>query len=322
VITSNKQGAPGWLVLLAFLAIYIVWGTTYLAIIYGLKGFPPFLLSAFRYLIAGTLLAGWCSIRGMKMPSGAIIKTCVISGLLMLIGGSGLVTWSEQYVGSGQAAIIIASEPFWFLLIDKKRWREYFSNWYIISGLIIGFAGIVLFFGFSGSEPGVAANMQWMGYGVIILSAILWVVGSLYAENRQDNSASNILTVCIQLLAGGVGSLLISGVTGEFHRFSFTTVPLTAWAGLLYLVFMGSMVAYMAFTWLITVRPPALVSTYTYINPLIAVLMGWAFVNERFVPLQLLSMIIILAGVLLTNFPSYRHKNLNTFAPEAKSIEK
>lgn len=304
MISSSTRPAPAWLILLAFLAIYIVWGTTYLAIIYGLKGFPPFLLSALRYLIAGTLLAGWCRIRGQKIPPVAVIRICVISGLLMLIGGSGLVTWAEQYVGSGQAAIIIASEPFWFLLIDKKRWHVYFTNPYIIAGLLIGFTGIVLFFGFS--KPEVAVEMQWIGFAVIILSAILWVVGSLYAESRLDGSTSNIVTVCIQLIAGGVGSLLISGITGELSTFSFSAVPLQAWGGLLYLVIMGSLVAYMAFTWLITVRPPALVSTHTYINPLVAVLMGWAFVNEQFSWLQLLAMFIILAGVLLTNFPSYK----------------
>jgi drug/metabolite transporter (DMT)-like permease len=305
VITPNSKNAPGWLILLAFLAIYIVWGTTYLAIVYGLEGFPPFLLSALRYLIAGALLAGWCRIRGLKMPSKAVIKVCIISGLLMLIGGTGLVAWSEQYVGSGQAAIIIASEPFFFLLIDKKRWREYFTNWFIISGLIIGFTGIVLFFGFSGSLPGVTSGLQWIAYAVLIISSLLWVGGSLYAESRLEG-VSNTLTSCIQLISAGVICVLISGLIGEFNTFSFKAVPLRAWGGLFYLVIMGSLVAYMAFTWLITVRPPALVSTHTYVNPLVAVLMGWAFANEKFIQMQLFAMFIILAGVLLTNFPSYK----------------
>jgi drug/metabolite transporter (DMT)-like permease len=309
LITTTTRPAPPWLVLLAFLAIYIVWGTTYLAIIYGLKGFPPFLLSALRYLIAGSLLLGWCRIRGQKIPPAAVIKTCVISGLLMLIGGTGLATWSEQYVGSGQVAIIIASEPFWFVLIDKKRWHEYFTNWYIIAGLLIGFTGIVLFFGFSSNQPGINVQMQWIGYAVVVLGAIFWVLGSLYAESRQDGSTSNIVIVCIQLIAGGIGSLLISLFTGEIKTFSFSAVPLPAWGGLFYLVIMGSLVAYMAFTWLITVRPPALVSTHTYINPLVAVLMGWAFVNEQFSGMQLITMFIILAGVLLTNLPSYFKKH-------------
>lgn len=306
MITSNSKQAPAWLVLLAFLAIYIVWGTTYLAIVYGLKGFPPFLLSAIRYLIAGTLLAGWCRIRGQKMPSKAVIKVCVISGLLMLIGGTGFVTWAEQYVGSGEAAIIIASEPFCFLLLDKERWHQYFTNRYIIAGLVIGFIGVVLFFKFGSSQPGIASNLQWLGYAVIILSSLLWVAGSLYAESKLEHGTSNILTSCIQLLAGGIGSGLISGLTGELQTFSFKAVPLIAWGGLFYLVFMGSLVAYMAFTWLITVRPPALVSTHTYVNPLVAVLMGWVFLNEQLSQMQVLAMFIILAGVLLTNFPSYK----------------
>ena len=306
MITSNSKRAPALLVLLAFFAIYIVWGTTYLAIVYGLRGFPPFLLSALRYLIAGTLLAGWCKVRRQQMPSAATIKVCVISGLLMLIGGSGLVTWSEQYVGSGQVAIIIATEPFLFLLIDKKRWHQYFTNRLIIAGLLTGFIGIVLFFRFSGNQPGIAAELQWLGYGIVMISTVLWVVGALYSENKLDGSTSNILKACIQLLAAGIGSTLISAFTGELKTFSFQTVPLPAWGGLFYLVIMGSLVAYMAFTWLITVRPPALVSTHTYVNPLVAVLMGWVFVNEQLSQMQLVAMFIILAGVLLTNFPSYR----------------
>ena len=320
-MTPNSKPAPGWLVLLAFLAIYIVWGTTYLAIIYGLKGFPPFLLSALRYLIAGALLAGWCRMKGMKMPSKAVIKVCIISGLLMLIGGTGLVAWSEQYVGSGEAAIIIATEPFFFLLVDKKRWGEYFTNWYIIIGLIIGFTGIVLFFSAGGSQPGITSDLQLLGYGVIIISSLLWVGGSLYAESRLEG-VSNILTSCIQLIAAAVVCFLISGAMGELNKFSFKAVPVPAWGGLFYLVIMGSLVAYMAFTWLITVRPPALVSTHTYVNPLVAVLMGWAFANEKLIQMQLFAMFIILAGVLLTNFPSYKAFFRIPLSAEAKSTEK
>lgn len=304
----KHQQAPQWLVILAFLAIYIVWGTTYLAIIYGLKGFPPFLLSALRYLAAGAILLGWRLYRGEPIPSGPVLKVCAFSGILMLCGGSGLVAWAEQYVSSGQAAIIIASEPFWFLLLDRQRWGEYFSSRFIIIGLVIGFTGIVLFCGFTNTGEGPAAGgaMQLAGYAVLLLSAVLWVTGSLYARNRLGNSASNTMTSAFQLLFAGMCSLLLSGGTGEWARFSFAAVPGQAWAGLLYLVTMGSLVAYLAFTWLITVRPPALVSTHTYVNPVVAVLMGWAFANEQFTGLQLLSLLVILVGVLFTNFPNYR----------------
>lgn len=303
-----ERKAPQWLIVLAFMAVYIVWGTTYLAVIYGLRGFPPFMLSALRYLMAAVLLLGWCFIKKEKWPGWQMARTCSISGLLMLVGGSGMVAWAEQYVTSGQAAIVIAAEPFLFLLADKKRWREYFSSRFIITGLLIGFTGIVLFFGGSDASatPAADVTMQWVGYGVILIGTVFWVTGALHAEGRLEKGVSNIVSSCIQLFAAGICSSLISGVTGEWGRIRFDEVPAEAWAGLFYLVIFGSLIAYMAFTWLITVRPPALVSTHTYVNPVVAVLVGWAFVNEQLGWMQLVAMVVILLGVLLTNFPSYK----------------
>ncbi|PWV51602.1 EamA family transporter [Chitinophaga sp. S165] len=303
-----ERKAPQWLIVLAFMAVYIVWGTTYLAVIYGLRGFPPFMLSALRYLMAGILLLGWCFIRKEKWPGWQVVRTCSISGLFMLVGGSGMVAWAEQYVTSGQAAIVIAAEPFIFLLADKKRWREYFSNRFIITGLLIGFVGIILFFGGSDakSAPSGDATMQWVGYSAILIGTVFWVSGALLAEGRLEKGVSNIVSSCIQLFAAGICSSLISGATGEWGKVRFNEVPAEAWAGLFYLVIFGSLIAYMAFTWLITVRPPALVSTHTYVNPVVAVLVGWAFVNEQLGWVQMVGMVVILLGVLLTNFPSYK----------------
>ncbi len=299
-----ERKAPQWLIVLAFMAVYIVWGTTYLAVIYGLRGFPPFMLSALRYLMAGVLLLGWCFIKKEKWPGWQVVRTCSISGLFMLVGGSGMVAWAEQYVTSGQAAIVIAAEPFIFLLADKKRWREYFSNRFIITGLLIGFVGIMLFFG--GSDAAGDATMQWVGYTAILIGTVFWVSGALLAEGRLEKGVSNIVSSCIQLIAAGICSSLLSGVTGEWGRIRLNEVPAEAWAGLFYLMIFGSLIAYMAFTWLITVRPPALVSTHTYVNPVVAVLVGWAFVNEQLGWVQMVGMVVILLGVLLTNFPSYK----------------
>jgi drug/metabolite transporter (DMT)-like permease len=303
-----EREAPQWLIILAFLAIYIVWGTTYLAVIYGLKGFPPFMLSGLRYLIAAILLLGWCLLKKIAWPGWQVVRVCVVSGVLMLVGGSGIVAWAEQYVTSGQAAIVIAAEPFVFLLADRKRWSQYFNNAFIITGLLVGFAGIILFFGGGDStaQQGSSMSMQWVGYGAILVGTVFWVSGALHAEGKLDKRVPNVLSSGIQLLAASLVSGLLSGVTGEWGRFDIRQVPATAWAGLFYLVFFGSLIAYMAFTWLITVRPPALVSTHTYVNPVVAVLMGWAFVNEQLSSMQLMAMFVILVGVLLTNFPSYK----------------
>jgi len=302
----NQKKAPEILVLLAFCAIYIVWGTTYLAVMYGLKGFPPFLLCGLRYLIAGILLAIWCYIKKEQFPGLTVIRSGAVSGLFMLIGGTGLVAWSEQYISSGQAAIIIASEPIWFLLLDKKGWPTYFSNWYIVTGLVIGFGGTILFFASGTSTEATDSGHQTLGYAVAIVSTLLWVVGTLLAKHKSEQGVSNILMASIQLIVGGLGCMLLSWLTGELKGFSFANPPAVAWGGLIYLVIMGSLVAYLAYTWLITVRSPALVSTYTYVNPLIAVVMGWLFLQESMSGMQITAMFIILTGVLLTNFPSYR----------------
>jgi drug/metabolite transporter (DMT)-like permease len=304
----RSENSPQWLVILAFLAIYIVWGTTYMAIAIGLKGFPPFVLTAFRGVIAGCILLIWCLVRGEKLPNTATIGNASVSGILMLVGGTGLVTWAEQYVNSGYAAIIMATEPFFFLLLDKKEWGSYFSNKWVIGGLVIGFTGIVLFFHYTQAAPSETkdAGMLLTGNLVLLLGAILWVVGSLYAKYKLDHSHSNTLTTGLQLLAAGLFSGLTALFTGEWADFNISTVPLPAWGGLLYLITMGSLVAYMAFTWLITIRPPALVSTHTYVNPVVAILIGWAFANEQISLLQIMALLVILAGVLFTNIPNYK----------------
>jgi drug/metabolite transporter (DMT)-like permease len=304
----RSENSPQWLVILAFMAIYIVWGTTYLAIAYGIKGFPPFVLTAFRCVIAGAILLVWCLSRGEKLPDTATLKDASVSGILMLVGGTGLVTWAEQYVNSGYAAIIMATEPFFFLLMDRKEWGIYFSNKWVLSGLVTGFTGIVLFFHYTQAAPREAKDpgMLLTGNLVLLLGAILWVIGSLYAKYKLNHSHSNTLTTGLQLLAAGLFSALTALFTGEWADFNINAASPAAWAGLLYLITMGSLVAYMAFTWLITIRPPALVSTHTYVNPVVAVVIGWAFANEQITLLQIMSLLVILVGVLFTNVPNYR----------------
>lgn len=291
------------LVVLAFLAIYIVWGTTYVAILFGLEGFPPFLLSAFRFGIAGLLMLGWCVLRSERLPALRECKVPIIGGIIMLVGGSGLVTWAEQYVTSGQAAIVIATEPFLFLLLDKKRWAFYFTGKRIIAGLLLGFSGIVLFFLFAAAPAGrvVAAPWKLIGYAVLFISALLWVGGSLYTKSRAPERLSNTSTTAVQLLAAGLFSALVGAGTGEWKLFSLTAVSAKAWGGLLYLIVMGSLVAYLAFTWLLSIRPPALVSTHTYVNPVVAVIIGWFVAHEPITPVQIGALFLILAGVMLVN---------------------
>ncbi len=305
---TQKAGYSKWMLVLAFIAIYFVWGTTYLAIIFGLKGFPPFLLSTLRFFVAGIILFFWSRGKGHLVPDKQTLLVCAISGTLMLVGGTGLVAWCEKYVSSGQAAIIIATEPFWFLLADKKNWQNYFSNWIVPAGLATGFTGIVCFFLFTReSNQAHSTNQLLMGSAVLLLSAILWVTGSLYGNSRLKKTGyNNTMTTSIQLMAAGGSSALLSACTGEWSRFSLQHIMPEAWGGLFYLIVMGSLVAYLAFTWLISILPPAIVSTHTYVNPVVAVVIGWLFAGEIISFKQVLALLIILTGLLLTNIPSYR----------------
>ena len=275
-----------------------------MAVIFALKSFPPFLLSALRFGVSGILLLIYCLIRGERLPDVSSLKVFLVSGVLMLVGGSGLVTWSEQYVLSGHAAVVTATEPFIFLLFDKSRWRFYFSQRLIILGLIIGFIGVVVFILYASQNAALQVPRILMvaGYAVLFVSCMLWVIGSLYASNSNlDKKASNVMTASIQLLGAALVSAALAIVMNEYKQFSIYSITPSALGGLVYLTFMGSIIAFVAFMWLLSVRTPAQVSTHTYVNPVVAVFMGWWILNEPVNSIQVGAIAIILLGVLLTN---------------------
>jgi drug/metabolite transporter (DMT)-like permease len=299
----TKNTAPPLLVAFAFFSIYIIWGATYLAVIYGLKSFPPFILVGLRYATAGVILFAWCKLRGEKLPEWKYLWRHALSGTMMLVGGTGMIAWAEQYISSGQAAILVATEPLIFLLVDRKRWPQYFSNKYIITGLLIGFTGIYFFL-----RLGVAATstsaMATTASVVVIVSALIWVLGSLITKDNKGQS-STVMNASIQLLAAGLASGIVVLGKGEYRGFHFTNVTAEAWGGLIFLIVMGSLVAYLSFIWLISIKPPAIVSTHTYVNPVVAVFLGWLMVDEPVNHAQLVCLLVILAGILLVNVPGY-----------------
>jgi len=294
-------------ILLAFAGIYIIWGTTYLAITYGLKGFPPFILSGLRFLVAGSIIMGWLWAKGEKPNSLINWYKNFIPGLFILAAGVGLVAWGEQYVTSTEAAIIMATEPFWFIILDKKNWEKYFSSPLVVTGLLIGIGGLLLFVKDSLLSGGHNApeNLRFTAIGVLFISSVIWVVGSLFSKNRAS-SHSIFMNVAQQLIVGGIISFIIATAAGEWKTIHWTATPMEAWGGLLYLIFFGSIAAYLSFIWLLSVRPPALVSTHTYVNPVVAVLAGWLIANEGISATQSWGLAIILVGVVLTNSTSYK----------------
>lgn len=295
------------LVILAFAGIYLIWGSTFLAISYGLEGFPPFLLSGFRFFIAGILLLGWRKSKGETTGSPTGWKKNAITGILILTGGTGLVAWGEQYISSTEAAIAIATGPFWFIALDRKNWNQYFTNKFIVGGLVIGFAGLLLFLKGSMAQVHVQANglLKVIAFVILAVSSVSWVLGSLYSKNNPAGN-STLMNIAQQLIVGGLASFAIAAFRGEWSAFSIAAVPLSSVLGLLFLIFFGSIVAYVSYIWLLSVKDPVLVSTHTYINPIVAVVIGWAVASEKITPIQFTGLIVILIGVLLTNCSKYK----------------
>lgn len=307
---TNSNKKSGFLLVAAFASIYIIWGSTFLAVSYGLQSFPPFLLSGLRFLIAGIILFIWQKSKGEKVSNLQNWKKNGITGILILIGGTGLVAWGEQYISSTEAAIAIATGPFWFIALDRKNWSNYFSDKTIVTGLIIGFSGLLVFL--KGSVSGATISTDGLSriiaFIVLAISSISWVLGSLYSKNNPG-SQSRLMNISQQLLIAGIVSALFSGAKGEWYQFSFSDVNLYAWLGLGFLIFFGSIVAYISYIWLLTVKEPVLVSTHTYINPIVAVLVGWIIAGEKISSLQFLGLIVILSGVVLTNLSNIKiHK--------------
>lgn len=298
----RKGHASQGLVIVAFVAIYFIWGTTYLANLFALEGIPPFIISCIRYLVAGLILMAWAKTRSAPLPGWKSIKVLCVSGILMLVGGSGLIVYAEQYVNSGYAAVLVATEPLWFVLLDRKRWQEYFSNRVVLGGLILGFIGIALFACLTPIDKSHPIDKTWVIVGTVIVlaSAILWVLGTLYSNKRKEVGSSNIMNASIQLLAAGLFSGFVALAKGEWIGFSFSAVPVNAWSGLLYLIGLGSVLAYLAFTWLVTVQPPAIVSTHTFVNPLVAIFTGWLIAGEHVTSKQSIGLVLAFAGVILT----------------------
>lgn len=212
-----------WLVPAAFINIYFIWGITFLAISFGLKGFPPFILSGFRFLAAGLLMIGWLLAKGEKANSLINWKKNAITGVLILTGGTGLVAWGEQYISASEAAIAIATGPFWFIAIDRKNWKYYFSDKFIPIGLIIGFVGLILFLNGSVSSAHHAAssgNLRITAFIVLALSSVAWVLGSLYSK-KNPASHSTFMNIAQQLITAGVAAFIIATFRKEWHGFSF-----------------------------------------------------------------------------------------------------
>lgn len=283
----------------AMLSLYIIWGSTYLAIRFAVETIPPFLMASTRFLVAGGLLYGVVRLTGAPAPTRREWKTTAITGLFLLLGGNGLVVWSEQRVVSGVAALLIGSVPLWIVLVDALRPGGVRPSWQNLVGVLLGFAGISLLIS-PGSFGGQPVDM--IGAAALALASLLWAIGSIYGrEHHADLPKAPLLNTGMQMLAGGAGLLVVGTMTGEWGRLDLAAISTSSLIGLVYLILFGSLLGYSAYTWLLGVAPTPLVATYAYVNPLVAVFLGYLLADEPLTLRVLLAAGVIISAVVIIN---------------------
>lgn len=298
------------MVIIAFAIVYIVWGSTYFFIQMAVHSFPPFTLGAVRFVLAGLLMMGWCVLNGEKIFGIPNIKHALISGVLLLFCGNGIIIWVEQSVPSGVVAITVSSAPLWFIILDKPKWSENFKSRSILAGMLIGLAGVFILFYEQVAEAIESGSAVGIGtLGLLLLASISWAGGSLYSKYKTSEG-SNVANSSWQMMAAGLTFIPCMLVRGELNGFDWSGVPTDAWLSILYLVFMGSIIGYSAYVWLLKVRTAMQVSTYAYVNPVVAVLLGVFFAGEEISLMQVVGLVIILGSVLLINMAKYRREKL------------
>ncbi len=289
----------------ALIALYIVWGSTYLAIRFGVETIPPFILAGLRFLIAGTLLLTWRRLAGDRLPTLRQWRSTAIIGSLLLLGGNGFLSFAEQRVPSGISALLIGTVPLWMVLIEALRPGGVKPGLRAVLGLLVGFGGILFLVG--PDEMAHGSGFDPLGIGTLLLASLLWASGSIYSRTA-DLPESSLMATGAEMLCGS-GSLFIFGtLAGEWQAFHPQAVSTPSWLGLAYLVVFGSLIGFVAYGWLLQNAPVSLVATYAYVNPLIAILLGNLFAQETLNARILLAAGVIIGSVLLINTRSAGNK--------------
>jgi drug/metabolite transporter (DMT)-like permease len=282
-----------WLVLAAFAAIYVIWGSTFLAIRYAVTSLPPFLMAGARFGVAGLLLFVIARFLGAKLPNARQWLDAGIIGTCMLVIGNGGVTWAEQVIPSGVTALIIALIPLWMVVFDWVRPGGIRPRPLVFIGLAVGFVGVALLVGGGASR---ATGAYGWSVVALVVASMSWAIGSLFSR-RARKPDSPLMAVAIQMIAGGAVTIGLGLLTGEAGQFSLSRITaLSAWSWL-YLCLAGSLIGYTAYVWLLQVSTPARVATYAYINPLIAVVLGCTIGREPFSQQLLVAALLIVAAV-------------------------
>ena len=291
-------------VLLAFAAVYVVWGSTYLFIKYAIETMPPFLMGAGRFAIAGTLLYSLARWRGASSATLADWKSAAVTGVLMLGVGNGAVVWSELTVPSGVVALIVSTVPIWVVLIDWLRPRGVRPRLSVFAGLALGLAGMVILIGPKAIIG--QGHVDEVGALVLLVGSLSWAFGTILSKGSK-RSGSPLVYSALQMLSAAAAMGMMSVAVGEPARFSLGAVTLQSWLSFVYLVIAGSIIGYTAYIYLLNVVSAAKAATYAYVNPVIAVVLGWAFANEPIGVRTIAAAAVILAGVAIITMTHGAH---------------
>lgn len=291
----NNTSSPSTLsIVLAFLAVYIIWGSTYLAIMFAVVTIPPFLMAGVRFFVAGIIMFLWSYFRGdTKATFKNWKEATIVSGLLLLLGNGALV-WAEQYLPSGFTALLVTTTPFWMILIDWLRPNGKKPDIPVVMGIVLGFIGVSLLIN-QDALSGID-HVYIPAIFAVLLAAFSWGAGSIYSK-LAELPHSQIQSSALQLLTGGVLLSLTSVGVGELSQLNMDEITSKSLLALLYLITFGSIIGYTAYSFLLKHVAPAKVSTYAYVNPIVAVFLGWLLASEPVTPRTLLAAGIIICGV-------------------------
>lgn len=298
---SGPEKPRVFFVALALAAVYLVWGSTYLAIRFAIETIPPFTMAGVRFTVAGWLLYGLVRMRGARAPTRRHWMSAAFIGTLLLGMGNGGVTWAEQVVPSGIAALVVATVPAWMVLFDWMRPGGTRPTVRVVLGLALGLAGIGLLVA-AGQADFSAARIDLAGVAALLLAALSWAFGSIRSRSL-DVPSSVLQLTAMQMIMGGMVLFGAGVVTGEPARVDLAAVSRDSGLALAYLIVFGAWVGYGAYTWLLRNTTPAVVSTYAYVNPGIAVFLGWLLADEPLDGWMLGAMAVTLSGVALITLP-------------------
>lgn len=295
-----KQRKELFVLIAAFAAVYIFWGSTYLAVKYSIQTLPPFLMAGARFLLAGSILFGWARLsKDYEAPKRVHWKTAFIVGTFLLLGGNGGVVLAQHYISSSLSALLVATEPLWVVLLSWLWLRAGRPNWKVALGLLVGFIGVWMLIGGQPAARDEAGSYgQVIGTLAVVGGALSWATGSIYGL-KAPSPRSSIMAAGMQMIAGSISLLALGLVRGELSTFDPTAVSNSSVFALLYLIVFGSLIGFTAYSWLLKNAQPSMVATYAYVNPVIAVFLGWSIAGESLTAQMLIGAFVIVTSVAL-----------------------